>query len=306
MSPTARPLASSSDPRKPATAAGSREIRTPKLSSLQDPFLRISTSRLDLIASLLTPTEQAVLELVARTRLCSGAQLERLYWHEGNPASRARQARRTLGQLAAWRILDRLPRQVGGRRAGSRGFVYCLGPSGVRLLAREGAHKPRRLEAPGDRYIAHTLAATELLIQLCEADRTGTLELIEAQSEPACWRPYTGPFGARRILKPDLFVRIGAGQQAAQEDRWAIEIDMATEARGTLQAKCSRYIEHLRTGSEQRAHGTYPRVLWATTTQRRAEQLREAIAGLADQAGQLFTVCLQDEATRLLASEARS
>lgn len=303
MSPVARPLASSSDPCKPATGAGFQEIRTPKLSSFQDSFSRISSPRLDLIASLLTPTEQAVLELVARTRLCSGAQLERLFFHEGNPASRARQARRTLGQLSEWRILDRLPRQVGGRRAGSRGFVYCLGPSGVRLLARERGHKPRRLDAPGDRYVAHILAATELLVRLREADRNGALELIEAQSEPACWRPFTGPFGARRVLKPDLFVRIGAGEH---EYRWAIEIDMATEARGTLQAKCSRYVEHLHTGSEQRAHGTYPRVLWATTTQRRAQQLRETIARLPDQAGRLFTVCLQDEATQLLASEARS
>jgi hypothetical protein len=306
MSPVARPLASSSDPRKPVTGAGFQEIRTPKLSSSHDSFSRISSPRLDLIASLLTPTEQTILELVARTRLCSGAQLERLFFHEGNPASRARQARRTLGQLSLWRILDRLPRQVGGRRAGSRGFVYCLGPSGVRLLARELGHKPRRLDAPGDRYVAHILAATELLVRLREADRAGTLELIEVQSEPVCWRPFTGPFGARRVLKPDLFVRIGAGEQAAQEDRWAIEIDMATEARGTLQAKCSRYIEHLRTGSEQRSHGTYPRVLWATTTQRRAAQLRETITGLSDKAGRLFTVCLQDEAAGLLASEARS
>jgi hypothetical protein len=303
VSPVARPVASSSHPRTPATGAGFREIRTPKLSSFQDSFSRISTSRLDLIGSLLSPTERGVLALVARTRLCSGAQLERLFFYEGEPASRARQARRTLGQLAEWRVLDRLPRQVGGRRAGSRGFVYCLGPSGVRLLARESGDKPRRLDAPGDRYIAHTLAATEILVRLREADRAGTLELIEVQSEPACWRSFAGPFGARRVLKPDLFVRVGAG---AHEYRWAIEIDMATEARGTLHAKCWRYVEHLRTGSEQHLHGTYPRVLWATTTERRAEQLRDTIARLPDHAGRLFTVCLQEAAIQLMAREARS
>jgi len=114
MCPVARPLASSSEGDKAAPGAGFAEIRTPKLSSFQDSVPRISSTRLALIASLLTPTERAVLGAVARTRLCSGAQLERLYWHEGNPASRARQARRVLGQLAEWRILDRLPRQVGG------------------------------------------------------------------------------------------------------------------------------------------------------------------------------------------------
>jgi hypothetical protein len=303
MCPLAGPLASSSQARNAASSAGCSEIRTPKLSSCKDSLSRVSSARLDLIASLLTPTERAVLKLVARTRLCSGAQLERLYWHEGSPASRARQARRVLSQLADWRILDRLPRQVGGRRAGSRGFVYCLGPSGVRLLARESGGRPRRLEAPGDRYVGHILAATEQVVRLHEAGRRGTLELIEVQSEPACWRTFVGPFGARRVLKPDLFIRVGAGEY---EYRWAVEIDMATEARGTLHAKCWRYIEHHRTGSEQRTHGTYPRVVWATTTERRAEQLEQTIARLPEEARRLFTVCRQDELVALLGREARS
>jgi hypothetical protein len=303
MGPVAGPLASSSEGDKAAPGAAPSEIRTPKLSSFQDSVSRISSTRLTLIASLLTPTEREVLGAVARTRLCSGAQLERLYWYEGNPASRARQARRVLGQLAEWRVLDRLPRQIGGRRAGSRGFVYGLGPSGVRLLARESGRRPARLDAPGDRYVAHTLAATELVVRLHEADRSNTLELIaEPQSEPECWRSFARPFGGRRWLKPDLFIRLGAGPH---EYRWAVEVDMATEARGTLTAKCWRYLEHYRSGSEQRSHGTYPRVIWATTTDRRAEQLRNLIARLPDEASRLFTVCRQDEAVAFLASEAR-
>lgn len=301
--PLAGPLASSSQARKAAASAGFSEIRTPKLSSSQDSLARISSTRLDLIASLLTSTEYAVLELVARTRLCSGAQLERLFWHEGDPDSRARQARRVLSQLVGWRVLDRLPRQVGGRRAGSRGYVYCLGPSGARLLARESGRRPRRLDAPGDRYVSHILAAAEQVVRLREASRAGTLELIEVQSEPDSWREFVGPFGARRRLKPDLFVRIGAG---AYEYRWAIEIDMATEARGTVQAKCWRYVEHYRSGSEQRSRGTYPRVLWASTTERRADQLQEMIARLPEAAARLFTVCRQDELVALLAKEAHA
>jgi hypothetical protein len=238
--------------------------------------------------------------------LCSGAQLERLLWRDGDPASRARQARRVLSQLADWRILDRLPRQVGGRRAGSRGFVYCLGPSGARLIARERGTRPRRLDAPGDRYVVHILAATEQVVRLHEADRRGSLELIEVQSEPACWRSFSGPFGARRVLKPDLFVRVAAGADGSYEDRWAVEIDMATEARGTLHAKCWRYVEHYRSGSEQRAYGTYPRVVWATTTERRAEQLSEMTEHLPEEARRLFTVCSQDELVALLTRKARS
>jgi hypothetical protein len=302
-SPLARPLASSSEGRKATPLAGFLEIRTPKLSSSKDSLFRISSTRLDFIASLLTTTERSILAVVDRTRLCSGAHLERLFWQEGSPASRARQARRVLSQLADWRILDRLPRQVGGRRAGSRGFVYCVGPSGARLIARERGTRPRRLDAPGDRYVAHILAATEQLVRLHEADRRGFLELIEVESEPACWRSFSGPFGARRVLKPDLFVRVGAGEY---EDRWAVEIDMATEARGTLNAKCWRYVEHYRSGIEQRTHGAYPRVVWATTTERRAEQLSEMIEHLPEEGRRLFTVCRQGELVALLAKEARS
>jgi hypothetical protein len=142
MCPVACPLASSSTPRKAAPGGDLREIRTPKDLSYQVPLSlshqvpvsRISSPRLDHIISQLTPREKAVVALVARARLCSGAQLERLFWHDGAPASGARQARRTLSRLTAWRLLDRLPRMIGGRRAGSRGFIYTLGPSGVRLL----------------------------------------------------------------------------------------------------------------------------------------------------------------------------
>lgn len=305
-SPLACPLASSRKAHKAAPLGGSSEIRTPKLSSSMDSLVRISSTRLDLIASLLTPVERSVLAQVQRTRLCSGGHLERLFWSEGRPASRARQARRVLSQLADWRILDRLPRQVGGRRAGSRGFVYCLGPCGVRLVAREQGVRPRRLDAPGDRYVAHILAATEQVVRLHEADREGGLELIEVQSEPACWRSFSGPFSARRVLKPDLFVRIAAGTDGRYEDRWAVEIDMATEAGGTLHAKCWHYVEHYRSGSEQHAYGTYPRVVWATTTQRRAEQLSEMIGRLPEEASRLFTVCRQDELIALLARKARA
>jgi Replication-relaxation len=302
--PTAGPVASSGASRKPAAGAGFAGIRTRELSSPRESFSRVSAGRLSLIASLLTPTERAVLELVAQTRLCSGGQLERLYWRDGaSPGSRARQARRVLARLVEWRLLERLPRQVGGRRSGSRGFLYCLGPSGYRLLARERGVRPRRLDTPGDRYVSHLLAASEQVVRLHEADRAGALELIEVQSEPACWRAFTGPFGARRVVKPDLLVRLGAG---AHEYRWMVEIDMASETRGTLLGKCARYAEHYRSGSEQHAHGTYPRVVWATTDQRRAGHLRAVIARLPDEDARLFSVCLQDELTQLLAAEARS
>jgi hypothetical protein len=303
MSPLACPVALSSPPWDLASRGGFKEIRTPNHLPLQSSVSRISSVRLDHIASQLSPIHRAVLELVARTRLCSGAQLERLFWTGGDPASRARQARRTLRQLTEWRILDRQPRSVGGRRAGSRGFIYSLGPAGVRLLDRESSVRVRRLGVPGDRFIAHVLSCTELVVRMEEAARRGDLDVIEIQGEPECWRSFLGAFGARLVLRPDLFVRIGAG---ALEDRWFVEVDLATEASGTLTAKFKRYLAHYRSGREQHDHGIYPRVLWAVPHDRRAAQVEEVLRRLPAEAQRLVTVCRLDEVVQRLGAEASS
>ena len=123
-------------------------------------------------------------------------------------------------RLEKWRVVDRLRQRIGGVRRGSDSIVYGLGPSGQRLLARMGLH-PKRLGTPGDLHVAHTLAVTELVVRLHAADIAGELDLVEIQTEPACWREFLGGLlAARKMLRPDLFVRIGVG---ALEDRWWIE-----------------------------------------------------------------------------------
>jgi hypothetical protein len=135
-----------------------------------------------------------------------------------------------------------------------------------------------------------------------EATRRGDLDVIEIQGEPQCWRGFLSTFGGRVILRPDLFVRIGVG---ALEDRWFLECDLATEARGTLLAKFKRYLAHYRSGSEQRDHGIYPRILWAVPTDRRAVQVTEILGQLPTEAERLCSVCLLDEVVGFLAAEAR-
>jgi hypothetical protein len=82
---------------------------------------------------------------------------------------------------------------VGGRRAGSRGFIYTLGPSGVRLLARQEGRRVRRLSAPGDRYVRHTLAVSGLYVELVAAGRAGHADLLSFDFEPGCWAQFLGP-----------------------------------------------------------------------------------------------------------------
>jgi hypothetical protein len=296
--PIARPVASSSRGRNAPAQAGSRQISATEDSS-SPRLLRVSADRLERIVQQLTASDREVLELVADLRLCSGAQLERMVWWQGEPDNRGRAARRALKRLTDWRVLDRLPRAIGGVRAGSQGFVYGIGPVGRRLLAADG-DGVRRLVAPGARHVDHTLAVAELVTELHEADRAGRLELLAAEAEPKCWRRFSGPIGARLILKPDLHVRIGVG---SYEDRWFVEVDRATEASATITGKGRQYLAHYKSGAEQAAAGVYPRVLWSVPDDHRAEVIADA---LPRGTGHLFAICRHDQVVGRLAEEARS
>lgn len=298
--PVARPLASSMEAENGWTELASSQIGARDDSLRSSSFSRISSSRLDQIAGELTATDNAVLELVASTRLCSGDQLERLFWPDGTPAARARRARRALGRLTYYHILARLPRNIGGRRAGSHGYLYSVGPAGDRLLARRDRVHVKRLVRPGDRFVAHTLAITEVVVGLKLADRDGRLDLIEVQTEPQCWRMFLAGFGARVTLRPDLFVRIGVG---AFEDRYFIELDMDTETRGTLIVKAKRCLSYYRSGSEQAEHGVFPAVVWAVPTTRRAHQLAEVFRELGGDSERLFVIWGQDDLLARLSAE---
>jgi hypothetical protein len=138
-----------------------------------------------------------------------------------------------------------------------------------------------------------------LVIRLHEATGRGELDLIALQAEPACWRVFTGPARTRVTVKPDLYVNLGAGDY---EDRWFIEVDLATEARGTLQSKAKRYVSHLRSGAEGRV---YPRVLWVVPDDHRLERLQDALGALPVEYQRLFSYITFDHAVGFLAREAR-
>src|SRR5262245_3341192 len=81
------------------------------------------------IEAQLAERDWRVLRRVSGLRFVSGSQLRRLELGE----SSARASRRALLRLVHLGVLERLPRQIGGVRAGSAGFVYRLGPAGQRL-----------------------------------------------------------------------------------------------------------------------------------------------------------------------------
>ncbi len=298
--PVASPVTSSRERRNPRPGVASRDFSPPK----QSPRFRsnyITPDRLYRIQQRMTEADWQLLGFVATSRLASGSQIIRRYWltSERDDAA-ARAGRRALKRLADWRVLDPLPRRIGGERAGSAGMLYTLGVAGAKLLARRG-QPANRLEAPGALYVAHTLACTELVVALGEAQGTGALECLEVQSEPECWRSFLAGMGHRVTLKPDLFIRL-AVPGSSYEDRWYVEADLATEATGTILAKAKRYLAHHRSGSEP----VHPRVLWAVPDTRRAERIGSTLHRLPAEAGRMFSVCLLTEVVAFLIAEARS
>ncbi len=282
--------------------AGNYANSTPKGSATPQSHY-LTSDRLRRITQALDDRDRAVLWFVHEGRFATGAQLLRGFWLASDrDTATARAGRRALKRLADGRVLERLPRRIGGRRTGSDGFIYRVGRAGARLLAIRGIYGPRT-ETPGALHLEHTLATTELVLRLMEAERGGELELIETQQEPMCWRPYFGAIGAQRVLKPDLFVRVGAG---ALEDRWFVEIDLASESGRTIARKAAVYLEHYRSGTEQKGVGTYPRVLWLVPDDARGQQLAGVLERHPAEASRLFVVRRFDEAVPFVAQEARS
>lgn len=298
--PVAPPIASSASAQHTRPGLASRDISPPK-QSVPARSNYITADRLYRTLHQMTDTDWLVLGFLGDCRLASGSQLIRRYWQTADRNDgRARAGRRALKRLSDRRVLDALPRRVGGERAGSSGIVYTVGVAGAKLLARRGA-QASRLEAPGALYVAHTLAATEMVVRLDEADRSASLEVIEVQTEPACWRSFLAGIGARLTLKPDLFIRVTA-PGSGYEDRWFVEVDLATEATGTILAKAKRYLAHHRAGTEQ----VHPRVLWTVPDARRSAQIESALERLPAQARRMFSVSRFEEAVAFLATEARS
>lgn len=300
MCPAAHPAASSSAAH-PSPRSG--EIQRFSSSTTYTPTRSkyLTSDRLHLLDQALVPRDRQLLVFVSEVRLATGRQLARKFWSappEGDSAE-ARAGRRALKRLTTWRVLGSLPRRIGGERGGSAGIVYGVGIAGTKLLARTGFHT-RRLHAPGSLFVDHTLAVTELAVQLHEADRDGVLELIELETEPACWRGFLGPGLARVVLKPDLYVRVGAG--SVNEDRWFIECDRATQSGSTIRTKADRHLAYWRSASEP----VSPRVLWAVPSPRRAEQIEDVLRQLPEDDRRLFAVCVAEDVVSFLAAEAQA
>ncbi len=258
----------------------------------------ISARGVALIRERLAERDLAIIRQMAELRLMSARQIQAIHFptaeHDNErAATRARQ--RVLERLTRERLLSRLERRIGGVRAGSAGLVLALGPVGQRVLAIDGPR--RRSYEPGLRFVDHTLAIAQLVVDVTMASRRALLDLLDCQAEPRCWREFSSMSG-RRVLRPDAFVALGVGEY---ELRWFIEVDRDSESLPVVVRKCRFYAEYYQSGQEQATHGgVFPRVCWIAPDEARAKRIQRAIARDKTLPEGLFMVAASHSALNVL------
>lgn len=259
--------------------------------------LNVSARGVARLRERLSERDLAILRQVAELRLMSARQIQAIHFptelHDNElAATRARQ--RVLTRLCRERLLAPLQRRVGGVRAGSSGLVLALGPVGQRVLTVNGPR--RRAYEPTLRFFDHTLAASQLAVDVGVAARLGLVELLMFQAEPESWREFSG-VGGRRVLRPDAFVALGSGEY---ELRWFCEIDRASESLPVVIRKCRLYADYYQSGTEQASGGVFPRVCWIVPDETRAERVRAGIARDRTLPARLFFVTTTTAALEVL------
>lgn len=260
---------------------------------------RMSRAEIQHLAAQLSDRDWAIIQFVQQHRYATSSQLRRCFFTTHTSQSAATRACvRVLDRLLTQRLLTRLERRIGGVRHGSSGFVWCLDIIGDRLTRAEDGTR-RRVHEPSFPFLVHTLALTDIHVQLHEAASAGVFRLTAVQVETEAWRPYVTPSGGKSILKPDLMVTVSSDDY---EDHWYLEIDLGTESLPVLLRKSGAYADYRRTGRAQVEHGVFPRVLWVLPTQARVERLRAAIATEPKLSDRLFTCIITEQLITTLRS----
>lgn len=270
------------------------------------PRTHITLAVAEQLVTLLSDRDRAILIDLARLRVLTGDHLTRLHFHDLAPDSRDRSRRRVLGRLVNLHLVATLERRVGGASSGSAGHIYSLGVAGQHVLPLLGADvdgewlasRPRTPWTPGQLFLAHTLAISDLYVSLQERARVGQLTLAQYTAEPMSWQP------ALRggLIKPDAYVRV---QYRDLEDIWWAEIDRATESLPTIKKKLLTYLDFARAGGVG-PDGIMPRILITVPHDRRLVAIRDLVGRLPSPAAELVVAVRHDHAADFVINTLRS
>lgn len=264
---------------------------------------RVRVPHVEQLAERLSPRDWSIVSTIDRLRIASGLQLERLHFHELNGRSRTVKRAQVLKRLVDAGVLFPVERRVGTAHRGSVHQRYALDSAGKQLARMRGDEElsrpyGRRPRVPGDRFIAHTLAVSELCVSLAERARMGEFIFGAFRAEgDAYW-----PDGLRGWIKPDAFVRL---EQPGAADYWWYEADMATEDLSTtIRKKLLTYLDFVRRG-QLGPDDVVPRVLVGVPDRKRQEGVQAVVGELPEPAGKLFRVAEMARAAQVLIDELR-
>lgn len=113
---------------------------------------------------------------------------------------------------------------------------------------------------------------------------------------PECWRAYTNA-SVSLSLKPDLYAAVVTKEY---EDRYFLEIDLATESPAKVIEKCRKYHDYYRSGLEQEESGMFPLTVWIVPDAARKEKLIRHLKETFGKLPKLFAVITCDELEHLI------
>ncbi|MHB8681292.1 MAG: replication-relaxation family protein [Acidimicrobiales bacterium] len=261
----------------------------------------LNLSRLSALADTLSSRDLDVVATLAKVRLATTGQLERLHFPpNGSSATASRRCRAALKRLVELGVLTRYDRRIGGVQSGSASTALTLGVAGQRLNGNRGPAgrgAVQRPWTPSSPFLAHGLAVTEIYVQLVEAQRAGRVELVQFDAEPATWRRFISPTGRSSVLRPDAFVITAAGKW---EEHRFLEVDRGTRSLPSIGGQLRTYCQYWATGQEQRQHGVFPGVLFIVPDAVRKKNIERACRHLPPEAQQLFEVVVWTDALATL------
>ena len=284
---------------------GNEDYRIPAVTTITaGPGQRTRCSRQELLALLdrLSERDFDILISLRNAKYLLTHQIQRLHFSESpTHATAIRATANAMRKLKGYGLVRHFHRPVGGIRAGSSSYIWYLTEAGQRLLdLKNKDEQPRRSHRylePSYLHVKHTLAISECYVQLVEIDRHHRkITLKDIQWEPECWRPYRKD-SRDLVLKPDILAVVNNG---GYEDRWFIEIDLATEAMPVVIDKCKRYYHYYQTGIEQKKYKVFPITVWIVPDERRKQLMTDTIKETFNSAAKLFVVIKAEEFESLI------
>lgn len=260
--------------------------------------VRVNAAYAEALASSLSDRDWRIIESVSRLRMLTGGQLERLHFPLLTSSRGRSVARwRTLKRLVDARILLTVRRP--SRRASSAERCYTLGAAGQQLVQIRanlaGRGRIRRVSVPGERFIEHTIATSELCVALLERGaRRGFVVESYAVEDAATW-----PASQGIQLRPDALCIL---RHDGVRDYWWLEIDRATESLPTIRRKLRTYLAFVESG-QLGPDGLVPRVLFAGPTEARCAAIQREIQAQPEPASVMFCVATHDLAPAFLEQE---